>query len=357
MFVSSGYAGTRHVLRRLTNYSHGFMKRRLPNFCPPLAAFFVLMLVVPPISAQHAGRLITAEATTLLPVVEANDNLTPAGKVGSDGTLNVALEVVWSDFRLETPDRPGLRLLAIGEVGERPSIPAPLFRMQARTRVRVSVRNTLSDSSLTVFGFQERPVVAVDSLVIPPGEVVVHEFSAGVPGTYLYWMRIGAGFDFETDEREQLAGAFVVDDEELSVPDRILVMNIFSTPVDPAVLDGLYYEALTINGKSWPFTERLRPNVGEQQLWRIVNASNRNHPMHLHGFFYDIASMGDTYSVEHFPVEDQKTVVTQFMTPRTTMDMVWTPTRPGKWLFHCHLSFHVNKNLRLTLFTAAKTGI
>lgn len=29
------------------------------------------------------------------------------------------------------------------------------------------------------------------------------------------------------------------------------------------------------------------------------------------------------------------------------MDIEWTPSRPGNWLFHCHLSFHVTNEIRL----------
>lgn len=34
-------------------------------------------------------------------------------------------------------------------------------------------------------------------------------------------------------------------------------------------------------------------------------------------------------------------VVTQLMSPFTTMSMTWSPTRPGNWLFHCHIALHL----------------
>jgi FtsP/CotA-like multicopper oxidase with cupredoxin domain len=36
--------------------------------------------------------------------------------------------------------------------------------------------------------------------------------------------------------------------------------------------------------------------------------------------------------------------VTENMAPGTTRSIVWSPDRPGGWLFHCHLSFHAMMN-------------
>ena len=47
-----------------------------------------------------------------------------------------------------------------------------------------------------------------------------------------------------------------------------------------------------INGKAWPHTERLRYALGDSVRWRIVNASQEAHPMHLHGFYFRVDSRG-----------------------------------------------------------------
>ena len=67
---------------------------------------------------------------------------------------------------------------------------------------------------------------------------------------------------------------------------------LFSTLIDSALYAPGRLEALTINGKSWPYTERLRPNVGDTLRWRIINANYLNHPMHLHCFYYDVTTVG-----------------------------------------------------------------
>jgi FtsP/CotA-like multicopper oxidase with cupredoxin domain len=191
----------------------------------------------------------------------------------------------------------------------------------------------------------------VAPLELAGGESRTVSFEAGEPGTYLYWIREGPEPEPETIadfvEREQLAGAFVIDPVGGSPPDRILVMNIFSDPEDRADPDGDWLEGLAINGRSWPFTERISLEVGNEVRWRVVNGSERNHPMHLHGFFYSVLSRGTTTRDTIYSPQDQSLVVTETMLPRTTMLMEWTASRSGRWLFHCHLSFHVTPDIRL----------
>ena len=287
-----------------------------------------------------------------IPEIEANDNRSPAGKM-VNRTLELNLEVVWGAFRFETEDRPGLRLAAISEVGKAPSVPGPLIRVETGTKIHARIHNALVDSTITVFGFQSRPANLPDSLFLRPGESAEVTFEAGEPGTYMYWIHLGKSIaNFRPgrhDERQQLAGAFIVDPKGGSPPDRVFVMNIFDTRVDTTVYDygTNLLEALTINGRSWPFTERLRPSVGDTIRWRVINASMRNHPMHLHGFYYDVLSRGTPLSDVHYSPEQRREVVTEFMTRQTTMSMQWVVSRPGNWLFHCHLSFHVWPELRL----------
>ncbi len=313
----------------------------------PAAAAAVAVLLASPVFAQEGpGHLIPPDAHTTLPRVQPNDNTVPAGEP-RDGVREIALEVVRAVWRVETPDGPGLRVAAIAEVGGSPMIPAPLVRVEEATRVRVTVRNGL-EQSVTVFGLQGRPVDGeAGAFEVAPGAEETVEFDPGVPGTYLYWVREGPEPDPDAEEdpgeREQLAGALVVDPAGGSPDDRILVINIFSAPG----AGDEYLEALAINGRSWPFTERMAFEVGDSARWRVVNASDRNHPMHLHGFFYRVLSRGTATADTLYAPEDRRLVVTEPMLARTTMLMEWSPTRPGRWLFHCHLSFHVSPQIRL----------
>ena len=334
-----------------------YIGRHSPNNIVSLRPFILLCLSS--LIAVHAQaqsihrRFLEPGSISALPPVVANDNRAPAGTFSGD-TLNLSLEVVWGDWRIETPEGPGLRVAAIAESGGPPMIPAPLIRVETGTTIHIRLSNGLADSSIVAFGFQTRPAQQVDSLVVRPTDEGAVIFEAGEPGTYFYAIRLGQGFDPDFDEREQLAGAFIVDPPGGSEPDRVFVMNIFSTPIDTAAEEIQWLEALTINGLSWPYTERQRPAVGDTLRWRVINPSGRNHPMHLHGFYYDVLSRGSMLEDDIYELADARKVVTEFMFFRTTMLMQWVATRPGKWLFHCHLSFHISPEIRLPMADAVE---
>ncbi len=298
-----------------------------------------------------AGRkvLLPAGVPSGLPIVQPNDNRTPAGAVSS-GVYEVSLEVVEADWRVETEGGPGLRVSAIAESGALPSIPAPLIRVEDGTLVRARVKNLLA-VPVRVFGLHSRPAAEDQApIILEAGAERVFEFEPGTPGTYLYRIREGAedrpppgGPNSRPAEREQLAGALVVDPRGEPTDDRILVINIFSEPMQ----DAPRLRALTINGRSWPFTERMQLEVGQPERWRVVNASRREHPMHLHGFYFSVLGRGTEGADTTYSERDHRLVVTETMHAGTTMLMEWTPTRPGRWLFHCHLSFHVEARNRL----------
>jgi FtsP/CotA-like multicopper oxidase with cupredoxin domain len=120
----------------------------------------------------------------------------PAGKLVNNSILELNLEVVWSDFYIETNERPGLRVITIGENGKAPTVPAPFIRVETGTSIHVTLHNTLKDSTITFFGLQKRPSIAFDSVVLKPGETKDISFESGDPGTYLYQQESGVGLIF-----------------------------------------------------------------------------------------------------------------------------------------------------------------
>ena len=97
----------------------------------------------------------------------------------------------------------------------------------------------------------------------------------------------------------------------------------------------------TINGRAWPFTERLDYRIGNDVQWRVVNLSYVSHAMHLHGMFFSITSAGDGLRSRTYPQDERPLSVTQYVPPGQTFDMLWRPERPGNWLFHCHMLQHM----------------
>lgn len=110
-------------------------------------------------------------------------------------------------------------------------------------------------------------------------------------------------------------------------------------PVEQAVF--------AINGLSWPHTERLNHTVGDTVRWRVINSSNPPHPMHLHGFYFDVTSRGNAVRDTTYTPRQRRRAVTEFMSAGTTAAFTWVPTRGGNWLFHCHSITHIDPKLRL----------
>ena len=276
-----------------------------------------------------------------VPIVQPNDNRISAGAL-KDGVLTVKLVVMSARWYPDAADGESRVMPVFAEEGGPPQIPAPLIRVPEGTLIEATVRNALPDSTLRLYWLATKPQAGRDSVLVPPGESAVLRFPAGAPGTYMYGAT--AGFhDPEIREREQLIGAFVIDEAGARADDRVFVINIWGEPEDSAT----YAEALAINGKSWPHTERIAATVGDTLPWRVINGSARNHPMHLHGFYYTVDARGNPSQDTAYAPDRRKLVVTEDMNAFSTMRMSWVPERPGNWLFHCHLAFHVVGEARL----------
>jgi FtsP/CotA-like multicopper oxidase with cupredoxin domain len=97
-----------------------------------------------------------------------------------------------------------------------------------------------------------------------------------------------------------------------------------------------------MNGRSWPHTERLNYQVGDTARMRVINAGAAVHPMHLHGFYFNVDSRGEERQDTVYPAgSSPRMVVTERLAPGRTFALTWNPTRPGNWLFHCHDNVHL----------------
>jgi FtsP/CotA-like multicopper oxidase with cupredoxin domain len=304
-------------------------------------------------AAGLANETREVSAASAPPTALANDNRTPAGTLVGD-TLVVRLAVGPAAWYIHDEKAGAFLVLAFAEEGKPPTIPAPLIRVAAGTTIQVAVQNPLADS-LIVHGLGTRGDGVPDSLIVPPGVTRSSRFSAGREGTYLYWAtttdvpprrRTLPGRALNT---RQLAGAFVIDPPGKAAPDdRIFVITQHldqdvSRTDRPLFDHGLMARDFpAINGKSWPHTERLAYALGDSIRWRVINASNRPHPMHLHGFYFRVDARGnalrDRGSI--YSTAERAMAVTEVVEIGETMAMVWSPDRPGGWIFHCHITQH-----------------
>jgi FtsP/CotA-like multicopper oxidase with cupredoxin domain len=76
-------------------------------------------------------------------------------------------------------------------------------------------------------------------------------------------------------------------------------------------------------------------NVGELQVWDVVNTTQIDHPFHLHGFFFQVLEI-DGKKPAWRSLEDVINVPA-----KATVRIAWYPDdRPGMWMYHCHILEH-----------------
>jgi FtsP/CotA-like multicopper oxidase with cupredoxin domain len=271
--------------------------------------------------------------------IHPNDNRQSAGTL-KDGVLTVALEVRSAGWQPEGREGRTLdSVAAFGEPGKAPSTPGPLLRVPAGTRITGTLTNTLA-RPLTVFGLGKTRGMS-DSLVAGPGATATFEFTASDPGTYYYLARSGldpAGLRLPEDT--QLNGVIVVDGPNPE-PDRIFAISWYAT-IDPQSSTGLGRGTMTINGLSWPHTERLAYAQGDSIRWRVVNFTEVDHPMHLHGFYFRMDAHGTGSADTVYTDAQRRMAVTEIVPPFQTIALSWMASRPGNWIYHCHYATHLS---------------
>lgn len=292
-----------------------------------------------------------AAAAGAAPRAAANDNRRPAGTRRGD-TLVLSLVIAPARWYPEAEDGCSLEVLAFAEEGRAPTVPGPLVRAAAGTIVRARVRNA-SGRALWLRGLHDRPApMATPAVALAPDSTRDLVFTVTTPGTYAYQATLapypagGATIRAIRDDA-QLVGALVVDPPGATDQrrDRILVITrwAITDTTRPVVL--VRFALTAMNGRSWPHTERLEYAEGDSVRWRVINATPLPHPMHLHGFYFDVTAKGtaagDTALVK------PRFVVTEIMAPWQTMQMRWHAERPGQWLFHCHLLIHMSPRQRV----------
>lgn len=294
------------------------------------------------------------------PGVLANDNRRSAGEM-RDGTLHLALRAGLGLWRPQGENGPALEVEAFGEVSGPLQVPAPLIRVREGTAIVATIRNDLP-TLVEVHGLCARGGSPCPVLQVPSSETREVRFPSGSPGGYYYWATTtGMPLRFRGSSDAQLSGAFVVDAPDSTLAaDRVLVITEWTSLTrsqltelvsqsDPsAAFLRLRPQVLfTVNGRAWPHTERLMYDVGEQVHWRVVNLSTEAHPMHLHGFYFDVEREGDEMRDLAIAPNRRMHEVTHLMPPGATMSMAWTPERVGRWLLHCHTMLHVSPTLNV----------
>lgn len=101
----------------------------------------------------------------------------------------------------------------------------------------------------------------------------------------------------------------------------------------------------TINGKTSPDTEKINVQKGDKVKVRLVNNSKfDDHPMHLHGHFFQVLSKNGE------PIEGSPIIKdTLNLKPGEEYVVAFEADNPGDWMFHCHDLHHASAGMMTQL--------
>jgi FtsP/CotA-like multicopper oxidase with cupredoxin domain len=274
-------------------------------------------------------------------VAAVNDNRHPMGRL-SGRTLIAELEIVEAAYQPEGEHDPVVRILAFAEPGKAPTVPGPLLRAPVGTTVRLTVRNR-SDSAVMLGGLRRSMDAAKDTVQLAAGATREITFQLDRAGNFFYWAALKGLSNF--DERNwldsQLTGAFVVDSAGSPPPttqERVWLVTEWFYPVPGSKV---FEDALTFNGKAWPYNEQLTFTQNDSVHFRIINAAAVEHPLHLHGFYFRVARHGGARADTVVPPSRQPLQNMRIVPVGGSILLSFLPTTPGNWVFHCHFAGHV----------------
>jgi FtsP/CotA-like multicopper oxidase with cupredoxin domain len=303
---------------------------------------WIAYAVLASIGSLAAGPGLPRAAERIVP----NDNRQAAGTL-KHGVLTVAIEARTGIWRPEGDSGRALDVAAFAEAGKALSTPGPVIRVPVGTEIHATIRNRL-DKPLIVYGFGKTRGPS-DSVIVPVNGTTPVQFKAMAPGTYYYLGKRGMDpIGFRLLEDMQLHGVIVVDPPNAprNADDRIFAISWWCG-IAPASPSGLSRCTMAINGLSWPHTERLSYAQGDSVRWRVVNFTELDHPMHLHGFYFRTESEGDGVTDTLYPPEQSRMAVTEVIQPFATMSLSWYADRPGNWIYHCHYATHLSNLVAL----------
>ncbi|MEP6759081.1 MAG: multicopper oxidase domain-containing protein [Actinomycetota bacterium] len=213
-------------------------------------------------------------------------------------------------------------------------VPGPLITVHPGDHVRFFVQNQMDQPfvlhfhGLTVPNEMDGvPFVTQDPIM--PGKSWTYAFTIkDPPGIYVYHShfnsaeQVGAG----------LYGAIIV-----APPSGWKSVYGENPTVESTLFIGDGQLGYNINGKGFPSTLPIVANNGDWVLIHMVNEGELLHPMHLHGFHFEVVGQ-DGYPLSPGNRYMADTLV---IAPAQRFDILVHADNPGLWAFHCHILNHV----------------
>ena len=252
----------------------------------------------------------------------------------------------WKEFHLTA--EPVQRELATETVanlwGYNGQSPGPTIECVEGDMVRIFVTNRLPEHTTVHWHGILLPsgmdgVGGLSQPQIPPGKTFAYEFEMKKSGTFMYHPH--------ADEMVQMAmgmmGFLVVHPKNRTHHrvdrDFVFLMNAYDIKpgaYTPSINTMTDFNLWTWNSRIFPDIDPLAVRLGDKVRIRIGNLTMTNHPIHLHGYDFEVCCT------------DGGWVPKGARWPEVTVDVAVGQMRaiefdaiyPGDWAFHCHKSHH-----------------
>jgi len=269
------------------------------------------------------------------PVVTPNGASLPWEMV--DGVKVFRLTIEEIDWEMA----PGMTIKAWGYNGR---TPGPTIEAVEGDRVRIYLTNKLGEPTAIHWHGVLLPsgmdgVQGLTQRGVPPGETFVYEFTLRQHGTQMYHSH--------GDEMVQIGlgamGFFIIHPRRRPDPpiDRDFAIMLSEWFVDPGTArpDAFVmtdFNLFTFNSRVFPGTAPLVARRGERVRIRFGNIAQDLHPIHLHGFQFQVTGTdgGPVPPSARFPE------TTVLVGPGQTRDVELVADVSGDWALHCHRRHH-----------------
>jgi FtsP/CotA-like multicopper oxidase with cupredoxin domain len=95
----------------------------------------------------------------------------------------------------------------------------------------------------------------------------------------------------------------------------------------------------TINGMSWPATPPVVLSHGATEIWQVRNDSEMDHPIHLHGLFFQVLDSAG-HPETRLGWKDTVNVL-----QKSTLRFAVRYDLEGTWTWHCHILEHAERGM------------
>ena len=152
----------------------------------------------------------------------------------------------------------------------------------------------------------------------------------------------------ETKDRQQEAGVGL-DGNDRNVLTYALLAALKTTDASPPTRELQFHLTGNMERWTWGFdgkkfseAEPIHVKLGERIRFALINDTMMEHPIHLHGFFFQVENGQQAMPSKH----------TINVKPGERVNVVFTADTPGYWAFHCHLLYHMEMGMFRTVVVA-----